>query len=95
MAFFDLPIPELEAYLPERVKLAGFDDTRSSTIDEARAKARAIRRPPVDSGCTEFIAEDIEFDEFDGQPIRGWFVAPRHRAGPLWGVPWCGVAVLA
>ncbi|MHB1491876.1 MAG: acetylxylan esterase [Cellulomonas sp.] len=89
MAFFDLPIPELETYLPEREKLAGFDDFWSSTIAEARAKARTTRRPPVDSGCTELITEDIEFDVLDAQRIRGWFVAPRHRgrAGPLWGVP--------
>ena len=83
MAYFDLPLSELEGYLPDREEPADFDDFWSSTLAEARGSARPPRFSPVDAGYSELVTEDVEFDGFGGHPIKGWFIAPKHRAGPL------------
>ena len=36
MAFFDLPLKELQTYLPERTEQPDFDSFWQSTLDEAR-----------------------------------------------------------
>lgn len=83
MALFDLPLPELEAYRPEREEPADFDAFWSATIAESRALAGEPRWSRVDAGYRELITEDVTFDGFAGQPIKGWVIAPRHREGPL------------
>lgn len=83
MAYFDLPLDELESYAPARDEPADFDAFWSGTLSAARALAGPLRRRPVDAGYSELVTEDIEFSGFGGQPIKGWFVAPRHRSGPL------------
>jgi cephalosporin-C deacetylase len=83
MAFFDLSLAELETFRPDREEPADFDAFWSTTIAEARSLARGPRWNPVDAGYRELITEDVEFDGFDGQPIRGWFIAPRHLDGLL------------
>ena len=83
MAFFDLPLEELETYLPEREEPEDFDAFWAFTIEESRAASTPMRRTEVDAGYSELVTEDVEFDGFGGQPIKGWFVAPRHRRAPL------------
>ena len=83
MALFDLSLPELQGYLPDRQEPADFDAFWTSTLARSRARARTPRWIDVDAGYTELITQDVEFDGFDGQPIKGWFIAPRHRRGPL------------
>ncbi len=83
MPLFDLPLDDLRVYLPEREEPVDFDAFWSRTIEEARSRSTGLRRVEVDAGYRELITEDIEFDGFGGNPIKGWFVAPRHRAGPL------------
>ena len=83
MAFYDLSRPELEAFLPEREEPADFDAFWAATVAEARALAAPPRFTRFDAGYSELITEDVEFDGFGGQPIKGWFVAPRHAEGPL------------
>lgn len=83
MALFDLPLPELEAYRPDRDEPADFDAFWDETLSRSRALAGAPRFVDVDAGYSELITQDVEFHGFGGQPVKGWFVAPRHRAGPL------------
>ncbi|GAA2078519.1 cephalosporin-C deacetylase [Pseudolysinimonas kribbensis] len=83
MPHFDLPLEVLEQYLPERDEPADFDDFWRATLDEARRHDVGLDRREVDAGYRELITEDIRFAGFDGQPIAGWFVAPRHAEGPL------------
>lgn len=83
MAFFDLPLHELESFLPDREEPADFDEFWTATLAASRARAGAPRWHRIDAGYSELITEDVEFDGFDGQPVRGWFIAPRHVAGPL------------
>ncbi|GMA95624.1 hypothetical protein GCM10025881_24480 [Pseudolysinimonas kribbensis] len=82
MPHFDLPLEVLEQYLPERDEPADFDDFWRATLDEARRHDVGLDRREVDAGYRELITEDIRFAGFDGQPIAGWFVAPRHAEGP-------------
>ena len=83
MPYFDLPLAELRSYLPEREEPADFDVFWRRTLDEARSRSTGLRRTELDAGYTELVTEDIEFDGFGGDPIKGWFIAPRHRDGPL------------
>jgi cephalosporin-C deacetylase len=83
MAFYDLPLRELETFLPAREEPADFDRFWEATLSQSRAKAAEPRWTRFDAGYSEVITEDVVFDGFDGQPIHGWFVAPRHVDGPL------------
>jgi cephalosporin-C deacetylase len=83
MAFYDLPLRELETFLPEREEPTDFDRFWEETLARSRARAGEPRWTRLDAGYRELITEDVEFDGFDGQPVRGWFIAPRHAAGPL------------
>jgi cephalosporin-C deacetylase len=79
----DLPLAELERYRPERVEEPDFDAFWRETIAEARAGAWAPRFESVEAGLTTVDTWDVTFSGYGGQPIRGWFLAPRGRAGPL------------
>ncbi|ROP49151.1 MULTISPECIES: acetylxylan esterase [unclassified Rathayibacter] len=83
MAFFDLTLPELQVYMPDREEPDEFDAFWSSTIAESRALAAEPRFEDVDAGYSELITQDVRFSGFGGQEISGWFIAPRHRTGPL------------
>ena len=83
MSFFDLPLPELEHFRPGREEPTDFDAFWASTIAESRARGAAPGWTDVDAGYRELVTQDAVFSGFEGQPIRGWFVAPRHRPGPL------------
>lgn len=77
MALVDWPLPELEAYAPEREEPGDFDEFWSRTLAQARAHDEAPRFDPVDAGLSTVDVWDVTFPGFAGQPIRGWFLAPR------------------
>jgi cephalosporin-C deacetylase len=83
MAFTDLPLSELVRFRPEREEPEDFDAFWAATLDESRALAGPPRFTRFDAGYSELITEDVELDGFGGQPIKGWFIAPRHVEGPL------------
>ncbi len=83
MPFYDLPRAELETYLPERDEPAGFDAFWAATLEATREHPLELKRERVDAGYRELVTEDISFAGFDGERIKGWFVAPAHRPGPL------------
>jgi cephalosporin-C deacetylase len=83
VAFYDLPLSQLESFRPEREEPADFDEFWAATLRESRSLAGAPRFTRIDAGYSELITEDVEFDGFGGHPIKGWFVAPRHVEGPL------------
>lgn len=83
MALFDLTLPELQEHRPPREEPDDFDGFWARTLDESRAAGTGLRRRTVDAGYSELITEDVEFSGFGGQSVKGWFVAPRHRPGPL------------
>jgi cephalosporin-C deacetylase len=81
--FFDMPLKELETYLPDREEPADFDAFWEATLAEARAFPMDAAFKPVDYGLKTVEAFDVTFNGYGGQPIKGWFLLPRQRQGPL------------
>jgi len=79
----DMPLDELERYRPERDEEPDFDAFWRETIGEARAGAWAPQFQPVDAGLATVDTWDVTFSGYGGQPIRGWFLAPRSRSERL------------
>ena len=83
MAFFDLPLEELKTYRPPRVEPPDFDAFWQETIGSARRHRLDARFEPVDYGLRTLDTFDVTFNGYGGQPIKGWFILPRQRQGPL------------
>ena len=77
---FDLPLAELRVYKPEREEPADFDDFWARTLADARTHSLDARFEPVDAGLVAIDVADVTFAGFGGQPIKGWFLAPRDVA---------------
>lgn len=80
MALFDLPLPELERYLPELTEPADLDAFWAATLTEARAFDIDVRRTPVDAGLRLVDVEDVTFAGFGGHPIKAWVTRPAGSA---------------
>jgi cephalosporin-C deacetylase len=80
---FDLPLDQLRSYLPPRDEPADFDAFWRQTLDEARRADLNATFAPVDAGLRMLETFDVTFAGYGGQPIKGWLVLPRHRAGLL------------
>ena len=83
MAYFDLPLAELQTYLPPREEPADFDAFWAATLAEARQYPLAAHFEPVDVGLQTLETYDVTFAGYGGQPIKGWFLLPRQRQVPL------------
>jgi cephalosporin-C deacetylase len=79
----DWPLERLRDYLPERTEPAGFDDFWAATLEQARAAGSDAVFTPYDAGLTTVEVYDVTFSGFAGQPVKGWFLVPRHAEGPL------------
>ena len=83
MALFDLPLPELERYLPDLDEPDDFDEFWATTLLEARAHDLALVVERVDAALTVIEAYDVTFAGFGGQPIKAWLTRPAGADGPL------------
>jgi cephalosporin-C deacetylase len=83
VAQFDLPIAQLQQYLPDREEAADFDAFWADTIAEAHALAQPTERERSNPELTGLIVEDVTFSGFGGDPIKGWFIRPAGATGPL------------
>ena len=83
MAFFDFSLDKLQIYQPERKEPADFDAFWQETLGEARSHALDARFTPYATGFTTVDFFDVTYRGYAGQPIKGWFVLPRQRSGPL------------
>jgi cephalosporin-C deacetylase len=83
MPFFDMPLEQLEAYQPTRDEPADFDAFWAATLAEARQQPLSATFTPVDYGLRLIESFDVTFSGFGGQPIKGWLLLPRQRAGAL------------
>lgn len=77
---FDLPLSELRAYKPDRDEPADFDAFWATTLADARSHPLAATFEPFDAGFATIDVWDVTFAGFGGQPIKGWFLAPRDVA---------------
>lgn len=80
MAIFDLPLSELEQYLPEVDEPGDFDDFWRSTLAEARTHDLELEVTPVDAGLSVVDVFDVTFAGFGGHPIKGWVLRPAGSA---------------
>ena len=80
---FDLTYEELQTYRPPRLEPTDFDAFWRETLAQARQHPLDARFEPVDYNLHTVEAFDVTFRGYGGQPIKGWFLVPRHRSGPL------------
>lgn len=83
MAFFDLPLDQLETYRPARIEPDDFDLFWQSTLADARRHPLNARFTPFDAGLRALEVFDVSFTGFGGQEIKGWMLLPRYRQGKL------------
>jgi cephalosporin-C deacetylase len=83
MPFFDMPLEQLEQYQPARVEAADFDAFWQATLADARQHALDAVFAEVDAGFALLDFYDVTYRGFGGQPIKGWLVLPKVRAGTL------------
>ncbi len=76
MAQFDMPIDDLQSYLPPREEPSDFDAFWQETLAFSRGHGDALFTL-VDSPLRDLIVEDVTFPGFAGHPIKGWFLRPR------------------
>jgi cephalosporin-C deacetylase-like acetyl esterase len=79
MPFFDFPLEQLQAYIPECVEQPDFDAFWEETLS-------ATRQFPLGARFEMVETYDLTFNGYGGQPIKGWLILPAHRSSPLPGV---------
>ncbi|HEX7736644.1 MAG TPA: acetylxylan esterase [Ktedonobacteraceae bacterium] len=83
MGFFDLPLEELQTYLPPRNEPADFDAFWQETLTVTREHSLDARFVPADFHLRAVETFDVTFNGYNGQPIKGWLLLPAQRSGPL------------
>jgi cephalosporin-C deacetylase len=83
MAFFDLPLEQLETYQPARTEPADFDAFWQETLSETHKHDLNPRFEPYDAGLRTLEAFDVTFNGYGGQPVKGWLLLPVQRTGAL------------
>jgi cephalosporin-C deacetylase len=83
MAFYDLPLKELQTYKPERVEPADFDAFWSDTLSESRKFPLNAEFKPFDAGLELVEVFDVTYAGYKGQPIKGWMILPKNCSGKL------------
>ena len=83
VAFFDMPLEELQVYKPAREQPPDYAAFWQETLAEARRHPLGARFEPADWGLKTLETYDVTFAGYGGQPIKGWLLLPAQRAGRL------------
>lgn len=83
MAFYDLPLEQLQTYLPPRTEPADFDAFWQATLADARSHALDPHFEPYDAGFRNLDVFDVTYNGYGGQPIKAWLLLPRDRKAKL------------
>lgn len=83
MPLFDLPLEELQAYLPARQEPSDFDAFWQHTLAETNSYPLNPVFNRVDYGLRTIETYDVTFNGYGGQPIKGWLQLPVQRAGVI------------
>ena len=81
MAQFDLPLAELEKYLPARHEPADFESFWLETLAVAWAKATPTTVETLETGLKQLVVKDLTFSGFNGDPIKAWLIHPHVAPG--------------
>jgi cephalosporin-C deacetylase len=76
--FFDLPLPELQKYKPQRDEPGNFDDFWATTLKAAHEFEVHAEFKPVDYSLNLVGVFDVTFNGYGGQPVKGWFLLPKR-----------------
>ncbi|MEM9950442.1 MAG: acetylxylan esterase [Chloroflexota bacterium] len=83
MPLFDMPLPELETYLPKLTAQADFDSFWNSTLNDTQQHDLNPIFTETTFGYATVDVFDVSFSGFAGQSIKGWLLLPRHRDDSL------------
>lgn len=76
MALFDMPLEQLEAYRPNLVAPADFDQFWLRTIGESLVHSKPVEVKLHDAGLPAVQVFDLTFSGFGGQQVKAWFLLP-------------------
>ena len=83
MAFFDMPLDQLETYLPELTAKNDFDEF----WEQSNMFAHDIPMKPVFQAVKEPLdlvdVYDVSFPGYAGQPVKGWMILPKGVQEPV------------
>jgi cephalosporin-C deacetylase len=77
----DLPLSELRSYRPDVAEPEDFDEFWAGQLAAARAQRGGPSFAAADSPIQHAAVYDVTFPGYDGDPIKGWLLAP-HRGSP-------------
>jgi cephalosporin-C deacetylase len=80
---YDLPLDELKTYNPPFEEPGDFNGFWSETVAEARRHPLGATFTRYESHLKLVETFDVTFHGYGGQPIKGWFLVPAVRKGPL------------
>ncbi|MER7165389.1 acetylxylan esterase [Micromonospora sp. NPDC000207] len=83
MPLFDLPLDQLERYVPAVAEPADFDVFWQSTLAEAATRPALVDVRPAPTGLRLVDTWDVTFTGYAGDPVRAWYTRPREVATPL------------
>ncbi|WP_377267973.1 acetylxylan esterase [Peterkaempfera sp. SMS 1(5)a] len=83
MALFDLPLDQLERYVPAVPEPADFDAFWRTTLEQDAAGPVVLDVRPTDSGLSLVDTWDVTFAGFGGDPVRAWYTRPAQVEAPL------------
>jgi len=83
MAFFDMPLEQLETYKPIKNEPDDFDDFWQQTLNEARQHPLNGEFVPYDAGLSLIDVYDVTYSGYGGQRIKGWYMRPKGVKNPL------------
>jgi cephalosporin-C deacetylase len=83
MALFDLPLEQLERYIPDVPEPLDFDAFWHSTVESAAAKPILIEAKPYQNGLSLVDTWDVTFAGYGGDPVRAWYTRPAGVDDPI------------
>jgi cephalosporin-C deacetylase len=83
MALFDLPLDQLERYLPEVREPADFDAFWRASLATADGSPPLLDVRPEPTDLKLVQTWDVTFPGFGGDPVRAWYTRPAGVAAPL------------
>ncbi|HEX5114826.1 MAG TPA: acetylxylan esterase [Pseudonocardiaceae bacterium] len=84
MALFDLPLDQLERYLPDVPEPADFDAFWKASLATAAGTPVLLDVTPAEpTGLTLVDTWDVTLSGFGGDPVRAWYSRPAGYTAPL------------
>lgn len=80
---FDLPLEQLQAFLPPLTARPDFDAFWAETLQVVRTYPMSARFERVATGFKFVDVYDVTFPGYGGQPIKAWFILPKSREARL------------